>query len=417
VTAVGHTKTGTSFAAPATAGVVALLQSANNRLQRFPEACRAVLLAGSHRQLANSTWWADVGSARKDSKVGAGVVDAEVSLQIALKWTSPDKSAVPRGWDGKRLLDSDFDSRDKLSTFSYYLRAPGSPVSPFDRLRVKVAIAWHSEVTTKHDQTTSSQLTTDLDLLVLDSKGNIAACSASFDNSYEVSDLNAVPGETYRIKIRRWSGSGSVICGIAWTVEQTSWLLERPGNAGFSASLNIAMGTSSTGAYETTNNTALGSAAGQNSALLSFGVPESATLQLVMGLNMVDMGNSSSNRWAIRIKAFPSDVTEQQFMLNINSWADTMLYNARVSWLMLDQAKLGVQCGRFDSHNYRAAGTTGNIYKTDKFPHPFNKSPIVCVGLSGWDIDNNWRLHCWVDNIKTDRFHIHVDTWGSSVLY
>ncbi|KAI5865444.1 hypothetical protein GGS23DRAFT_618491 [Durotheca rogersii] len=416
VAAVGLTKTGTSFAAPATAGVVVLLQSANPGLKKWPEACRAVLLAGSNRQLANSTWWADVGSARKDSKVGAGAVDAEVSHRIALKRVTRDGSAS-RGWDANSLQDSDTGSQDKLSTLHYYLRAPGSPVSPFDRLRAKVALAWDSVVTTKDDQVTSSQLTTDLDLLVWDSNRNTAACSASFDNSHEVVDFNAVPGETYQIGIRQWSGSESVWYGIAWTVEQTSWLLERPGNAGFSTSLNIAMGTSSIGAYETTNNPALVSAASQNSALLSFGAPQPTMPQVAVGLNMVDMGNSSPNNWAIRIKAFFSDVTEQQFTLHVNSWSDTMLYNARVSWLMLDQAEPGVQCGQFDSNDYGTPGTKGNIYETVLFPRPFNKPPIVYVGLSGWDINDNWRIHCWVANVKTDSFDMHIDTWGSSVLY
>lgn len=220
VTLLGETETGTSLAAPAVAGVVAVLQGANSRLKWGPEACQAVLLAGSNRQLTSSTWWAGVGTNPKDAKVGAGAVDAEVSYKIALKEVVMNGSAEPRGWAASALEDSSFGSTDKLSTFHYNLRAPGTPTSPLDTVRAKVALAWDSDVTTTTDtQVTASVLKQDLDLLVVDSEGILAGYSASYDNSYEVVDFNAVPGKKYQIKIRRWSGSGSVWFGLAWTVK------------------------------------------------------------------------------------------------------------------------------------------------------------------------------------------------------
>jgi hypothetical protein len=42
--------------------------------------------------------------------------------------------------------------------------------------------------------------------------------SGSWDNSYEIAEFVGLPGKTYTIKIRRWSGTDSTWYGIAWTV-------------------------------------------------------------------------------------------------------------------------------------------------------------------------------------------------------
>ena len=50
VMAVGVTGSGTSFAAPAVAGAVAVVQQANPVLRSWPEGCRAKLLAATDRR-------------------------------------------------------------------------------------------------------------------------------------------------------------------------------------------------------------------------------------------------------------------------------------------------------------------------------------------------------------------------------
>ena len=63
-----------------------------------------------------------------------------------------------------------------------------------------------------------SHLTVDLDLMIYDSAGALVGYSGSWDNSYEIAEFRARPGETYTIRIRRWSGTDSVWFGIAWTL-------------------------------------------------------------------------------------------------------------------------------------------------------------------------------------------------------
>jgi hypothetical protein len=188
-------------------------------LENWPEGCRTILLAASNRKIGGSTWWADVGSTRKDVKVGAGAVDAEASCCIACNKVERDNTAISSGWNATGLGDDDVDSNG-YSTFTYTMAAPSSALSPYDRLKSKAAIAWDSTVTDDGSYPLSSNLAIDLGLIVKDSKGQVVAGSYSYDNSYEVADFNAIPGESYQITIRRTSDTGTTYYSVARVIEQ-----------------------------------------------------------------------------------------------------------------------------------------------------------------------------------------------------
>lgn len=85
---------------------------------------------------------------------------------------------------------------------------------------VKVALAWDSDVVEFpfFNLPIATVLDVDLDLKVFDSNGTQVGYSGSWDNSHEIAEFTGVPGQTYDIHIRRWSGSRDVWYGIAWTV-------------------------------------------------------------------------------------------------------------------------------------------------------------------------------------------------------
>src|SRR6185295_9228923 len=93
-----------------------------------------------------------------------------------------------------------------------------------------VALAWDSEVVDLNlfgiTFPIASVLTLDLDLKIYDSAGNLVGYSGSWDNSYEIAEFRATPGETYTIKIRRWSGTNDVWYGIAWNTVSTPWIFD-----------------------------------------------------------------------------------------------------------------------------------------------------------------------------------------------
>lgn len=216
VSANGQTKSGTSFAAPAAAGVIALLQDVDSVLCSWPEGCRAILMASAGRNVRGGTWWQDVVN-RVDSRDGVGAVDAQAGVAIAQQRRFRDAPATRRGWDVGTISSSVIGS-DGLATFRYHVTVPNLIFFP----TVKVALAWDSAVTSSGDTATASTLSVDLDLLVRDSHGTQVAAAASWDNSYEVVEFAAHAGESYDIVIRRWSGTDSVWYGVAWTVTGVS---------------------------------------------------------------------------------------------------------------------------------------------------------------------------------------------------
>jgi hypothetical protein len=217
VTTVGLTMSGTSMASPAAAGVAALLQSVAPTLEAWPEGCRAIMFAGATKNVAGDTWWQDVVD-DDDAADGSGAVNAFEGYRIAQSRRSRNASATRRGWDVGTLDSDDFDERG-LSKFAYRIQVPGFWFGP---RHVKVALAWDGKVTTVSlfgiTLPLSSQLTVDLDLKIFDKNGTQVGYSGSWDNSFEIAEFDAIPGETYEIRIRRWSGTDWTWYGIAWTV-------------------------------------------------------------------------------------------------------------------------------------------------------------------------------------------------------
>ncbi len=217
VTADGIQMSGTSMASPAVAGIVSLLQGTSSTLRHWPEGCRAVLSAGATRNVQDDTWWQDV-QAGVDASDGSGAANANESRNIALNRRWRNAPATRRGWDVGLLSSNDF-ADDGLSEFEYQVSVPSHWWGP---RHVKVALCWTSKVGKHKFPLTpafyTSQLAVDLDLKVYDSSGVQVGYSGSWDNSYEIAEFDGSPGETYTIKIRRWSGTKSTWFGLAWTV-------------------------------------------------------------------------------------------------------------------------------------------------------------------------------------------------------
>lgn len=221
VTTVGLTFSGTSMAAPAAAGCTALLQQANTTLKSWPEGCRAILLASASKSASGATWWTDR-SAGVDASDGSGAVDGLEGVRIAQNRRSRGASPTRRGWDVGTLRSSDIGANGE-TTFAYQVVVPAFFFGP----RVKVALAWDSLATIQDLiflQVGWDTLQLDLDLKIYDSGGSVVGYSGSWDNSYEIAEFDARAGETYTIKIRRWSGSADVWYGIAWTVQGVPFL-------------------------------------------------------------------------------------------------------------------------------------------------------------------------------------------------
>ena len=221
VSVVGLSDSGTSFAAPAVAGSVALVQGVDTILEIWPEGCRAILFAAADKNVTGSTWWKDV-STGTDARDGAGSLDAKQAVAITRARRGRNNRGDMLGWDIGYFEDGLF-GRDQMSTFVYRITVPANRFQFFTRPRVKVALAWDSMVTTMRipfvniELPISSILTHDYDLMVFDAGGRLVGYSGSYDNSYEIAEFAADAGATYTVKVRRWNGSGDMPYGIAWS--------------------------------------------------------------------------------------------------------------------------------------------------------------------------------------------------------
>jgi hypothetical protein len=223
VTTVGLTMSGTSMAAPAVAGATACLQQVNGTLKSWPEGCRAIHLASAKLNPDGGTWWSDLTSGL-DGLDGTGALNTLNAVRIAEQRKGRNNTPAPRGWDVGTLRSRDIGSK-RETTFSYRISTPRWMIG---RSIVKVALAWDSDVIEWSilglTLPIASVLTLDLDLKVYDGAGNLVGYSGSFDNSYEIAQFPAHAGETYTVKITRWSGTDDVWYGIAWNTITTPWV-------------------------------------------------------------------------------------------------------------------------------------------------------------------------------------------------
>lgn len=178
---------GTSFSAPAVAGVVADLMQVNPALRAFPESVKALILAGATDNVE--------GAARLSEKDGAGGVNALTSYT----------SLVNNRYTWRYVLPSSFDANRDITINLGWVNAGQ---------RVKVALVWDSTPTADY---LTDPLKADLDLYVVGP--NQFQYSASWDNSYEVVDFTPVTSGNFQIKVHnyRFDGTNEYVA-VAWSL-------------------------------------------------------------------------------------------------------------------------------------------------------------------------------------------------------
>ena len=189
-TANGIIGDGTSVASPIVAGIAAQLLGRAPSLAAFPEATRAILMAGALQRTPMPN-----GSVNADHE-GAGTASA--------LWANRVLSGGPFGG------------------YSIGAMHPGQTVvqdvSVVAGQVVRVAVAWSSHTSGDSNLGKSDVLATDLDLRVIAPNGAVVG-SFTFDNAYEVVDLVAPSTGTLRIEVRhdRMETSAEPY-GLAWAL-------------------------------------------------------------------------------------------------------------------------------------------------------------------------------------------------------
>jgi len=178
---------GTSFSAPAVAGLAADLMQARPSLKVFPESVKALILAGATDNVE--------GAAGLSEKDGAGGVNALTSYTSAINNRYTWLYVTPSGFDASRNITIDMG----------WVNAGQ---------RVKVALVWDSTPTSDY---LTDPLKADLDLYVYGPTQS--QYSVSWDNSYEVVDFTAATSGSYQLKVHNWRFDGvNEYVAVAWSL-------------------------------------------------------------------------------------------------------------------------------------------------------------------------------------------------------
>lgn len=189
-TANGLAASGTSVATPIVAGVAAQVLANEPVLAAWPEAARAVLMAGAVY--------------RVDMPNGSSSVDHEGVGMISAVWANRAAQAGDNRLGGYRLGE---------------LRRGDQPTQDIAVLagdRLRVALAWNSHVTGSANLDLSDRLEADLDLQVTDPSGRVVG-SYTLDNAYEFVEIVMPSSGTAQLQIlqARFDGNAETY-GLAW---------------------------------------------------------------------------------------------------------------------------------------------------------------------------------------------------------
>ncbi|KAH7074342.1 hypothetical protein BKA63DRAFT_415298 [Paraphoma chrysanthemicola] len=154
----------------------------------------------------------------------------------------------------------------------------------------------------------------------------------------------------------------------------------------------------------------------ENSKTIYYQKKYDAVPELPLGLTSLDIGKGTG----IRIIASASEATTESFKASLNSWADTTLYSASLTYLEKSSRFNFVQTGIYNTTETRPWNQpTPTVSKRINFATPFNAPPQVITWLQALDLDkgHGWRIRVYATDIDKTGFTIHADTWADTILY
>lgn len=156
---------------------------------------------------------------------------------------------------------------------------------------------------------------------------------------------------------------------------------------------------------------------GNISRKITFTRSYAAPPQVIVWLSQLDFCREST---AWRINAYASDVTADTFIIHIDTWLDTVLHGATVSWIASPSDRSNIASGSYfasqvPSRQQGQLSTQGTAY----FGKTFQRAPRVWAALSRLDIGNegNLRTKLRTSNISTTGMMWSLDGWDDTVVY
>ncbi|KAF8263718.1 hypothetical protein EI94DRAFT_1806768 [Lactarius quietus] len=153
------------------------------------------------------------------------------------------------------------------------------------------------------------------------------------------------------------------------------------------------------------------------SVRINFERPFLTPPKVVVFFNCIELNRSRN--WCLKTTA--TNIDPDGFTLNIETWADTIFYSARVGWVAYPEDREHIFSTTVNTSDVRPAGKPQLQHSKELSFNSveFLKTPSVFIALNFLNIDckADLRVNAYVDNISTTRLTWHIDSWNDTVVY
>ncbi|KAF2869593.1 hypothetical protein BDV95DRAFT_595940 [Massariosphaeria phaeospora] len=151
--------------------------------------------------------------------------------------------------------------------------------------------------------------------------------------------------------------------------------------------------------------------------VVTFEPPFKAPPKIAIGLARIDMACKANKAVAATVDR----ISAQSAQVSVSTWDTSILYGGAATWVEAQASDSQWQFGEFNTQEQRDRNDTSSqtAQKTIYFEEAYAKPPTVVVVLKLIDLENHkdYRVQTYASDICEDRFTIHIDTWGDSILY
>ncbi|KAI4213869.1 MAG: hypothetical protein LQ351_003564 [Letrouitia transgressa] len=139
--------------------------------------------------------------------------------------------------------------------------------------------------------------------------------------------------------------------------------------------------------------------------------------KIAVGLSRIDMSCKANKAVAATV----DQISAESAQVSVSTWDTSVLNGGAATWVGAEATDSQWQFGEFNTQEQRNRNDTSS-QKAEKviyFEEPYLNPPAVIVALKLIDLENHkdYRVKAYATDIHEDRFTIHIDTWGDSILY
>ena len=172
-----------------------------------------------------------------------------------------------------------------------------------------------------------------------------------------------------------------------------------------------------TGTFNTQEVGAWQNHAPQNSKRINFATAfQGQPPKIVCWLTSIDMDRN--HNW--RCRTYATDVDTAGFTVHIDTWADTIMYAASMTWIAYPADQPNVASGSFSTNDIRTWSYPQHENSaTVSFSKGFNKVPKLAMALDGLDYDRsaNLRVRLSTSAVTPTAMTWHLQSWADSTMY